>query len=141
MESKKSDYKNTVAVVVTLLFLISLTLPAIIFSDNDFHRGFAVLIYGILGALAGDFAWFANPLFLAALVTFSARAFSVSGVMALMCVGLASTSFYAKAALVTFSTPATIKSLASGFYVWLASFVVLLIASVYFWIAARQRPR
>jgi hypothetical protein len=139
-EPKKSDNKNVVALVVLVMFCVSLSLPAIIFSDNDYHRGFSVLIYGILGVLAGDFAWFANPVFVGAYIAFCARAFAVSGFFSLICVGLAATSYTAKSALISFSSPATIKSLASGFHLWMASFVVLLVASALMWfVANRQR--
>jgi hypothetical protein len=138
-EPRQSNNKNVVAVVALVMFCVSLALPAIIFSDNDYHRGYAVLIYGILGSLAGDFAWFANPVFIGAYITFCARAFAMSSLFSLVCVVFAATSYTAKSALISFSSPATIKSLASGFYLWMASFVVLLVASVLLWFMSQKQ--
>lgn len=56
-----------VASIANALFVISLVLPASVWDDYPTDRflfGFEILLKGWAGPLTGDFAWYANPIFL-----------------------------------------------------------------------------
>jgi len=113
------------AVVAVGLWAISLALPAVAFVGGPVLRGSEMLLRGWEVLDAGVYAWLANPLFLVAAVLCwtDARRIAVSvGSLALV---LAVTSFGAAAALEGAGTTVPDFTFASGFYVWLAGYLVL----------------
>jgi hypothetical protein len=109
----------------------SLMLPAAAGAGGPVLRGSDVLLRGWETLDSGVYAWLANPLFFlaAALCIYGAR--RIAGSVALLALVLAATSFGAGAALERAGTTVPDFTFASGFYVWLAGHVVLLLASTW----------
>ena len=120
-----------------LLFLAALPAPALLFTDHPPVRGITALAFGWWGVVLGDFPWFANPLYLGALVLLW-RGFHLAGAalaaLAIV-VGLRSLGvdewYHNEAG----GTPVT--GLGLAFWFWMASFAVLLIGGLGL---ARARP-
>lgn len=62
--------RKPLATALAIGWVVSLTLPVAVTGDQpgEVWPGFAVLIVGPLGVLVTQFAWFANPLFVLAVI-------------------------------------------------------------------------
>jgi hypothetical protein len=120
---------GAVAVAVGL-WGVSLALPAVAIAGGPVLRGGDLLLRGWQALDGGVYAWLANPLFLAAGVLCLGGASRLARAVVLLALVLAVSSFRAGAALERAGTAVPDFTFASGLYVWLASFVVLLLACV-----------
>jgi hypothetical protein len=107
----------------------SLALPALNVAGGAVLRGSEVLLRGVDLLDAGVYAWLANPLFLLAVVLCWAGFRHIAASVALLALVLAATSFGAAATIASRGTAVPDFTFASGFYVWFAGYVVLLISS------------
>lgn len=107
-----------------LAWLAALKLPAISAGGMTFD-GFAVLERGWEGARRAVLAWYANPLFVIAIVLGLQRYRRAAVAVAFAALALAVSSFAANelAALAGSSIPDV--TLLAGFYVWLGAYVAL----------------
>ncbi len=106
-----------------LLYCVSLTLPGLNLVDGEVVEGWRLLLTAWYGALILEFPWFANIAFFLA-VWFAAkgstRAAGVAGACAFL-IGLL--SFRSR---IWITNHTHIDSLGWGFYVWMASFLILM---------------
>lgn len=111
-------------VAAVLVWLAALLLPALRAGGMTLD-GFAVLERGWEGASRAVLAWYANPLFVIAIVLGLQRYRRSAVVVAFAALALALSSFATNelAALTGESVPNV--TLLAGFYVWLAAYVVL----------------
>jgi hypothetical protein len=123
------------------LWLISLALPAAAIASGPVLRGRDLLMRGWEVLDAGVYAWLANPLFLLAVVLCAAGARRVARAVVLLALVLAASSFRAGAALERTGTAVPDFTFASGLYVWLAAFVVLLLACLAHLVLPVDPPR
>lgn len=130
---------NRFAIVATsaLLFLVACALPVLEFRRNaagvEVWSGFEVFLMGWLGALLGQFAWYANPfaVLAAGLLCFRLR------VPAAVLAGLAILVGLSTFTLFGATVPADeggvgklyLQSLREGTWVWFGSLAVLLIGT------------
>jgi len=123
-------------------YALSLAMPAFRFSPdepwikfsggNDLWSGLLVLILGWIGIFQGVVAWFANPAWLVAVILLFGSKFKASAVWAVATICLALTSFFLNAiAANEGGGEIHIQTMGCGFYVWLLSFLVLLIGTQY----------
>ncbi len=77
------------------------------------------------GARYGILAWYANPLFLLAVLLTMMRYFRAAGTLAGLAAVIALTSFAAPTLAEWFGTSATSFTFRAGFYVWLLGIVLL----------------
>ncbi len=122
--------RNVLATLACALYVYALLQPALLFEQHDALQGFEVLMLGWLGVLSADFAWFANPMFALSLVFLllghprkSAATSAVGFAIGLLAV-------FAKEWWFNEGSGTPIKGLGSAYYVWMASFVVLLLAGI-----------
>ena len=114
-------------VIVIAAYSASLFLNALLEpSGQDHVPGWGALAFGVAGVFSGNFAWFANPLFLSSLL-----ALQVSGVRRALQLSMAASAiacqsfvgFNGGGFFPTYSR----NQLEFGFYVWLASLIALTI--------------
>ncbi|MFN0112860.1 MAG: hypothetical protein ACKVZH_28705 [Blastocatellia bacterium] len=133
--------------VSLLLFVMACATPCLEMSQKSdpVWYGLRILVLGWMGFLAGQFAWFANPLWLIGTVAFAFRKWSV----ALISLGLA--LFFALNTLLLFVMPlpadeskinnTSLVRLRIGFYLWLASMAVLFVRAFAMRTQSLQQPR
>ncbi len=128
MSSKTVKASTKILYLAALLWVISITLPALIFYGGDKAYGFMLLLIGWAGILSGSFAWFANPLFIYC-VACAQDGKKIAYLPALFAVILASTTF-----LFSESANFNIGSMqlygyGIGFYLWLTAMCLNLLAA------------
>jgi hypothetical protein len=118
-------------------YLLSLSLPAFHYADwpdgyraqRPFDIGASVLAWGALGALLGQFGWYANIMGLAALVLALLDRRGAARLLALVGFALGLYSLLLVAQPLPLDeggmNTVTVSRLGSGFYVWELSFLLL----------------
>src|SRR5690606_13391768 len=119
-----------------LAWLAALKLPAIGAGGMTFD-GFAVLERGWEGASRAVLAWYANPLFVIAIVLGLQRYRRSTVVVAFAALALALSSFATNELAAWTGAAVPDVTLHSGFYVWLAAYVALCTWAV---VSARSVP-
>jgi uncharacterized membrane protein len=113
-----------------LLFVLSLLMPAIDGSGFPALRGWDVLEQGASAWRQGVVAWYANPVFVVALILCWTRRFKFAFVAAVVGLLLAVSSFSAGMMAENDGQPVPAFSFAIGFYLWLFSFVAAILSAV-----------
>jgi hypothetical protein len=129
------------AAIALGLWGISLALPAVAITGGPVLRGGELLLRGWEVLDSGVYAWLANPVFLVAGALCFGGARRIARAIALLALVLAVSSFRAAAALERAGTAVPDFTFASGLYVWIAAFVVLLIACMAHHVAPVDPPR
>lgn len=129
--------RAAVLAVIVGVWALSLLLPAVEAAGSRL-TGFDVLLQGWRGTRAAVLAWYANPLFVLA-VLFSARRHArAAAVCAALAVALSLTSFAAREIAAAAGVTAPPGRLDTGFYVWLAAQLALLAVTIRALVAARS---
>ena len=111
---------------------VSLALPAFELFNQPSVRGYEVLALGLFGILSLNFAWYANTFYLLSVIAFLIKNYKFSSIAVLL-------AFFISLQSLTVhfwwygGKDVPILHLASGFYAWVTSFVVLAIASIRAW--------
>jgi hypothetical protein len=123
------------------LYSVSLFLPALLFNTRGPLEGYWVLIWGWWGLMGMSPAWLANLTFYAAgiaCITGKDVFARWAGGLTLL---LGLSSFAAKEWWFSEGSGTPIRALGSGFYLWMASFVALLVACfIVLPVQRRMRP-
>ena len=116
---------NTLQRLSIALFLASLVLPAVHFSNDDPVFGYKLLLLGWLGLFEMHFPWLANVLYLSSLENIRAHNFRRALWLSVLCIpiGLLSLRFEKWYLFDTWGAPTT--GLGVAFYLWVSSFIVL----------------
>jgi hypothetical protein len=132
------DFKPIQIILLLLsasLFTLSLTQPAFRITEGDWgNSGFMLLAIGWMAPLGGagaeGFVWLANPLYLLSgfYVLFGKRRAILFSILA----ALIALSFATWHSVMTSESGATadIIALSSGYYLWLASMVVMVVCTL-----------
>ena len=110
--------KKTVCIFLSLfLYVLALILPAAVIPDfetgvSNRSNGLSLLLSGWMGLIRFQPAWIANPLYVITLLTYGSKGCSSFGYAALL--------------LALFSPFVIVTHLLIGFYVWIASIIVLI---------------
>lgn len=112
--------------VAAAVYAIALALPAVRAPGAGEFSGFDLLLEGWRGVRTGSFAWFANPLFQAAVLLGIGELRRTAGVAAGLACVLALTSFSATAVARSAGVALPELDYRAGFYVWLAAQFLLL---------------
>ena len=121
-----------------LLYLLSLFLPAIDGAGFPALSGLDVLRQGAGAWRNGVFAWYANPLMAATLITCWLRHYRLGLAFAIAALLLGLSSFSAGWAAASSGRSVPAFGFAAGFYVWLGAFVVAIAAAVIGYIRSRN---
>ncbi|MGV6398098.1 hypothetical protein ACTUVN_004607 [Pseudomonas caspiana] len=125
-----------------LCFVSCIWLPAFYQGKRIVESDF-LLLFGWLGPLDGHFAWFANPIYLVALVYWTERRFILSVILAWIAVALTASFLFAKTALINISTGTdaddVITGLGWGYYLWLTAVTLLALALSHFVYVLKRR--
>lgn len=113
-----------------LLFVLSLLMPAIDGSGFPAFSGWDVLQQGASAWRQGVVAWYANPLFLVALILCWIPRFKLALVAAVAGLLLALSSFSAGMMAENAGQSVPAFSFAIGFYCWLLAFAVVILAAI-----------
>lgn len=123
------------------LYALSLGLPAISETGSPIpaDRGYLILATGMLGILFGQFGWFANGFYAAALICLERSRWKAAAIAAALAVILAADSFL----LVHTGFPSdsgtnSPAGLRAGFYVWWGSMWVLALGAFLLWRGRRS---
>lgn len=123
-------------------YVLSLALPALHFEFRQPLRGYSVLGSGWLGILTFDFAWFANPVYFLSLLFYGSRYYVVSLAGSGISIGLGLLTLVTKEWWFHEGAPSKITALGTAYYVWLASFgVLLLVSAVGALVSKHKAPR
>ena len=120
-------FSATAPIVISLiLYAFSLFLPALRFESHPPVKGITALMWGWWGLLSYDFPWLANLAYFVAVIQFSSG--KRVGVLkfVLAAIGLGLLSLLVKHWYFSEAEATPVKSLGSGFYCWMSSFMVLL---------------
>ena len=130
--------------ITLFIYLIACATPALEFNDpNDaVYYGFRILIIGWLGALIGQFGWFANLFLLVSIFLLLFRRWIGALISSLLALVIALQTFMLFSQKVPANEAATrqldLLSLKVGFYLWLASMICLGIGALI--LRNRERP-
>ena len=108
-------------------YVISLFLPGIIYSGDQKMYGYFILGFGWLGMVHGVFAWFANPLFLLALIRARVEKPKTILVTASAAFILGLTAFMLRSIPNLDTEGPDVDHLSIGYYVWMTSIALLAI--------------
>lgn len=111
------------------LAVLSLWLPAIEGSGFPTLSGLDVLRRGAPAWRDGVVAWYANPALVIALVLCWLERFRIAFLAALIALALALSSFWAGSLAASFGRSVPAFGFGTGFYVWLAAFVLAPLAA------------
>lgn len=109
------------------LYTISLLLPGIIYNGDQEMYGYYILAFGWFAVVHGVLAWFANPLFLLALVRMRVEKPKTMFITALVAFVLGLTAFMLRSIPNLDKKGPDVDHLAIGYYIWMASIVLLAI--------------
>jgi hypothetical protein len=119
-----------IAGVALVFFVASLFSPALHFARRNPVLGYEVLMWGGWGPLAGSFAWFANPLLVAAGVCLLRGRAGKALALSLLSACFAATSPLAKEWWFSEAGGTPIAGLGVGFHLWAAAIATLAVAAV-----------
>jgi hypothetical protein len=127
------ENRRLIGVVTLLLLAASLVLPAIQTQKDagvaaEWSAGFTFAAIGFLGPLEGQFGWFANPiiLFLSGCLLLNRRAHWAVGALAVGLVVSTRLFFFQGCA----DSCETVVGFGSGYYLWLASALLPMLAGI-----------
>jgi hypothetical protein len=141
MRVTQRAFERSGAALAVGLWGLSLALPAVAITHGPELRGIDLLLRGWEALDSGVYAWLANPFFFVAGVLCVGGARRAAGAVGLLALVLAASSFRAATTLERAGTVAPDFTFASGFYVWLAAFVVLLLACLAHHVLPVDPPR
>jgi len=135
--------KQTVELKVTLigslsLFMASLGMPALVFREHSPVRGLTTLLWGWWGVATGDFPWFANVAYFAAVFFACLKQRTVAVICCASALGLGLLSHRVRLWYFNEAGGTPIERLGAAYYFWMASFAVLLMGMTFARIAPRQ---
>lgn len=111
-------------------YVYSLFLPALLFEHHESLSGGHVLAWGWWGILLLEFGGLANIAFFVAIVGYIANFKRISLLATVLSLILGLTSFHAKAWWFNEGSGTPIVHLGPAFYVWILSFVTLLLGRI-----------
>ncbi len=114
---------------IAAAWLASLALPAIHLPSGAAYDGAELLRRAWAAPRAGVYAWYANPLFVAASVAAVLRWLRAAGVLSGVALVLALTSFAARPLARASGVAVPDWSFGAGFYLWLAALAALCAAA------------
>jgi hypothetical protein len=126
---------------VALLWAAALALPALRIRGGPVLDGADLLLRGWQGASRGIFAWYANPLFAAALGLAALGRDGAAALLSLLALGLALSSLALEPLLRLRMSSVPEIDFSAGLYVWLAAIFVLALRSSLWAYRGRRRPR
>lgn len=125
--TQSRDYARQLLLAVSLvLYVVSLALPALLFERHEALLGLTVLSWGWCGVLMFQFAWFANPAYAFAIVSYIQRQRARAALACAVALLLGVTSFQAQEWWFNEGSGTQIVGLGVGFQVWMFSFLCLL---------------
>jgi hypothetical protein len=130
MTAREGSTKRILLTAAAVAYVASLFLPGILTSSQALH-GIYILWNGWMGPLVGEFAWYANPLFLLAAWLILRDRVNPARICAFLSLALGLTSFFAKEWWFNEGSGTPIQSLDLGFYVWLLSLTLMAMASLF----------
>ena len=109
------------------MYVYSLFLPALLFQHREALPGSHILAWGWWGMLLLEFAWFANPAYIVAILAYKRKNNRLSKQANIAAIVLGLTSFHAKEWWFNEGSGTPIVGLGTGYYVWMLSFCILLV--------------
>lgn len=122
--------RETVLGVSGVLYVLSLTMPAMHFDKEPSLSGLSVLAQGWWGLLMLNPAWLANPLYGIAAVQFARSRYAGASWFSGAAIACALCSLVTKNWYFNEADPTPISSLGVAFYVWLVAQILLLFGSL-----------
>ena len=110
-----------------LCYLAALPTSALHFANHSPVKGITTLLWGWWGVLTGDIPWLANPLYFVALVLILLGCYKSGQLLCALALVLGVRSFYVEKWFFNEAEGTPVTSLGLAFYLWMASFVILLI--------------
>ena len=124
---KRACEPKIVLIISLSFFIASLALRALEFRQHPPVRGLTTLLWGWWGVLTGDFPWFANAAYFAGVLFASLKQRAVAMTCCGIALGLGSLSHWVGAWYFNEAGGTPVERLGAAYYLWMASFAVLLI--------------
>jgi hypothetical protein len=124
--------KHIFLLLALVTYTTSLFFPALHGGGTSLN-GTALLLFGWVQTLTGQcIAWLANPIYFAALIFFILSRFKMAAGMSFLACLVALDTFRATRFPPNEAYDVAIEAIGTAFYVWMASFILLGLASLYF---------
>jgi hypothetical protein len=123
--------KRILWLLALLAYITSLFFPAL-YGGGTSVGGVTLLLFGWVQTLDGQcYAWLANPTFFAAFTFFILSRFKIATGMSLLACLIALDTFRATRFPPNEAYTVAIDAIGTAFYIWMASFIFLALASLY----------
>ena len=119
-----------VMLVSGLSYLSALPMPALLFSGHPPVMGITTLLWGWWGVLTGDVPWFANLLYFLALGLVFLRFYKSAQLLSALALTFGCSSLYVRQWFFNEAGGTPVIGLGLAFYLWMASFALLLVGSI-----------
>ena len=137
--NKKRTFQVKVVLTFSLsLFIASLGMPALEFRQHSPVRGLTTLLWGWWGVFTGDFPWFANLAYFAAVFFGFLKQRAVAMISCAIALGVGSLSHWVREWYFNEAGGTPIDRLGAAYYFWMASFAALLLGMAF--VRIEQRP-
>ena len=114
-----------------IAYITSLFFPAL-YGGGTYLDGVTLLLYGWAKTLDGQcYAWLANPIFFAAFIFFILSRFKIAAGISLLAFLIGLDTFRATRFPPNEAYTVAIDAVGPAFYIWMASFIFLALASLY----------
>ncbi len=125
------NYSKLFLTISIIFFLVSLTQKAFCVNNDCEYYGFLALIYGFFGFFDGGagITWLANPIILVSWITFNKKK-SIYFNLAAFILGI-SFLFFEQILMGTNNKYGQITNYELGYYLWLLSFLTMLIGNIF----------
>jgi hypothetical protein len=112
------------------VFIGSLFFPGLLFEEHEPEFGAMLLAWGWWGLLTFDFPWFANPAYFVAITLFALKWDNLARLSAGGALAFGSLSLFVDKWWFNEGSSTPVAGLGPAFYIWMASFGVLLLGSL-----------
>ena len=127
----RRSWTRALLILAVLCYIASLASPAIMTDNDGAWYGYLVLLLGWQGIFAGMFAWIANLLFIIGLGFCLLKMNKIARISVICAFIVSLQSFYFTSYPAYYGGTSTVEVyLSYGFYLWLSSFALLLIATI-----------
>jgi hypothetical protein len=138
----KRTFELKMTLILSLsLFLASLGMPVLVFRGHSPVRGLTTLLWGWWGVFTGDFPWFANCAYFAAVFFACLKQRAVAMICCGIALGLGSLSHWVRLWYFNEAEGTVVDRLGAAYYFWMASFAALLIGIFFVRTAQRDHSK
>ncbi|MBX3678491.1 MAG: hypothetical protein KF853_15865 [Rhodocyclaceae bacterium] len=131
MNASNPAIRKAIVAFACALYALSLFLPGLLFERRAPLPGYEILMFGWLGILSFDFAWYGNPMFVLSAIFLGFKHARKSAFTSSVGFFLGFLAVFAKEWWFNEGAGTPIKELGIGYYIWMCSFLLLMFGSFF----------